>query len=391
MRFFGLVILFLFSNLSYAQFDKWFHFYLHPHLVSSAGSSILKHKDNTLASSFTSTVIESNANLSLGLRIGHFSIDGGIGQGFQAFNITDKLADRRPGYTNANFRVYNFFRRYGLGVNIALPLGGDNHFLVPRFSIGYNEYNTDDFSATKSGSAANTDLIFANLYTKTLVYYPELSYEYLFDNEALSLYAGINYKIEQPMSDPVKVSEPNAISQALYNTYDNNGNSLSSTNLSVIDRYVGVTLGLKYIFVDFNLLAEKPIIQQEEKKKEVVDDKTKEICFSDRSISIDRKVFVKNRSVKLKFYDNSEEDGDVTSVCYNNKLIVKEYKLKRSGQFRTIYLDNEYGNILLSFAHNNGSKFINTLSLEINDGSSIQVVQLNSDMNKCAAIEFVLK
>ena len=101
---------------------------------------------------------------------------------------------------------------------------------------------------------------------------------------------------------------------------------------------------------------------------------------------------VRTRDIKLKLWDNAQEDGDVVSIFLNDdqQYLVKEVTVKRVVQTFDIRLDKK-DNLLIFFAENEGTTPPNTAALLIDDGITRQKIILSADKKTSEALRIKIK
>jgi hypothetical protein len=122
--------------------------------------------------------------------------------------------------------------------------------------------------------------------------------------------------------------------------------------------------------------------------KKVLPDTTSAVQFAeekpttlqDRKIKKGKTIVVNHTRLKVDFFDDAEEDGDMISVNFNGKWLFRSHKLKNTA--RTVYINldvqNPY-NFIATFAHNLGNIPPNTTAMLIDDGKKKHKVVLKSD------------
>ncbi len=89
--------------------------------------------------------------------------------------------------------------------------------------------------------------------------------------------------------------------------------------------------------------------------------------------------------IRIELYDHQEIDGDIVSINYNNRWIVKEYTLQRKP--RILVLPVEKGeNFLVLFAENLGAKPPNTMAIKYLENGDRKTMILNSDLKQSEMI-----
>lgn len=89
--------------------------------------------------------------------------------------------------------------------------------------------------------------------------------------------------------------------------------------------------------------------------------------------------------IRIELYDHQEIDGDIVSINYNNRWILKEYTLQRKP--RVLVLPVEKGeNFLVLFAENLGAKPPNTMAVKYVENGERKTMILNSDLKQSEMI-----
>lgn len=131
-------------------------------------------------------------------------------------------------------------------------------------------------------------------------------------------------------------------------------------------------------------------IQKEGVSSEVKIKNKKIKKLRDRKVEEGHNIEVTNRSFSITVYDHQRDDGDIISLNYNGKWILREYRIDHSRYKLDVYLDKDekMPNYLVLYAHNLGEVSPNTVAVEIDDGSRVQRFILNSDMKTSDIIYF---
>lgn len=109
-------------------------------------------------------------------------------------------------------------------------------------------------------------------------------------------------------------------------------------------------------------------------------------------IEYQKKVIVKNSEVTIYPYDHDKEDGDIVSINVNGVWVRDKYELKNKktnpSEFLFIKCSLNPGgnNYFVSRAWNEGTMKPNTLTIEIDDGKSVQKVSINSKVGLSGGI-----
>jgi hypothetical protein len=112
-------------------------------------------------------------------------------------------------------------------------------------------------------------------------------------------------------------------------------------------------------------------------------------------IEYQKKVVVKSSEVKIYPYDHDKEDGDIVSINVNGAWVRDKYELKSKNpnpsEFTYIRCSLNPGgnNYFVSRAWNEGTMKPNTLTIEIDDGVSVQKVHINSKVGLSGGIRII--
>jgi len=108
-------------------------------------------------------------------------------------------------------------------------------------------------------------------------------------------------------------------------------------------------------------------------------------------------VYVSSRDVTFYPYDNDVQDGDIVSININGVWVKDYYELKiknaspRPADIIRCSLNPGDNNYLITKAWNVGTHPPNTLTVEINDDTTIHKVTINSDIGLSGGIRIVVK
>ncbi len=110
--------------------------------------------------------------------------------------------------------------------------------------------------------------------------------------------------------------------------------------------------------------------------------------YDNRPVKDQGTVYVTDRDVSLKIWDNGIVDGDIISLVVNDKLVLSNYGLGGYGNKKEIDLkfDHDGYNYILLFINDAGSVLSDTTALTIDDGTGEQDIFLASDLTYCGAI-----
>ncbi len=104
-------------------------------------------------------------------------------------------------------------------------------------------------------------------------------------------------------------------------------------------------------------------------------------------------VKVKSKDVIIYPFDNGVEDGDTVSLYVNGKWILEKYRILNKSYNPSerpelkVKLNPSGPNYLISKAWNEGRIRPNTLTIEISDGKTSQIITINSKMGESGAIK----
>ncbi|MEM1223789.1 MAG: LamG domain-containing protein [Verrucomicrobiota bacterium] len=112
-------------------------------------------------------------------------------------------------------------------------------------------------------------------------------------------------------------------------------------------------------------------------------------------VEYQRTITVKSTNLKIYPYDNEKEDGDIVSININGVWVRDRFLLKKKkptpapGDYIRFTLNSQQDNYIVSKAWNLGEIPPNTLTIAIDDGTSIQEVIINSEIGKSGGIRIV--
>jgi hypothetical protein len=104
--------------------------------------------------------------------------------------------------------------------------------------------------------------------------------------------------------------------------------------------------------------------------------------IENRTVVMSRSKVIKAPTDKLRIelFDHQEIDGDIVSINYNGKWILRNYTLQRKP--RIMILPVEKGdNFLVLYAENLGAKPPNTMAIKYIEKGEMKTLVLNSDLN----------
>jgi hypothetical protein len=102
---------------------------------------------------------------------------------------------------------------------------------------------------------------------------------------------------------------------------------------------------------------------------------------------------VNEKRTKIAVWNaQSSSDGDVVSLYYNNKLILKEFKLTRKRKIITLKVDNSAKNDLVLFAHTNNETAVKTVKVAmLHEDHPNKWITLNADSEYSDQVQFNYK
>ena len=112
-------------------------------------------------------------------------------------------------------------------------------------------------------------------------------------------------------------------------------------------------------------------------------------------VEYQKRVIVKSSEVTIYPYDNEKEDGDIVSINVNGVWVRDKYELKNkkpNPSERLLIkcsLNPGGNNYFISKAWNEGSIPPNTLTIEIDDGVSVQIEKINSKIGLSGGIRII--
>jgi len=115
---------------------------------------------------------------------------------------------------------------------------------------------------------------------------------------------------------------------------------------------------------------------------------TQPATLQGRTVDFAKTIIVKGDHLELFVNDAQQEDGDIISLNLNGEWIVRGLSVTKAGAKINIQLPHKE-NYLIMHAENLGSIPPNTASMQLNDGTQIQKITLNSDAGKSEGIKFV--
>lgn len=110
-----------------------------------------------------------------------------------------------------------------------------------------------------------------------------------------------------------------------------------------------------------------------------------------RKITRQKNVPVRIRLITAYIYDSNKEDGDIISLRYNGKWVLKDYSLKNNKKSIELRIEPGKENKLILYAENLGRIPPNTCALSFFDGEKNRTLSLVSDKRTCGALQFEFK
>lgn len=398
-------ILFLEINIAYAQRDAYFN------ISSDFGIPVTQYQDhkNTLSNRFFNnhTALSFSMQYRLWDRIG---FEGGVGQHFEYLAFRDEqFASRNNGFLNDVTSKNAYLNAFG-AMQYFQPI---NTTLRMYISGGYSLNWLK--GATKAGKtseyiAGQESLSMQNSYFNNTSIFGEIGFEGTLANDNV-LSVGLKYNIGQ-----------SAMMKGNYSV-SKNGTPIEEDQITSMGTYIGLTLkyGIHFFHKDKAVIKPKttpkvvpPVVnnnppkvtsppqasqktKEEKKPKEkttikIKPPKTPTIPTSvdGRTVSVTKKIAVKNTDVVIKVWDHQMIDGDIISLNLNGKWILQNYTLEK--EHKEIRVKLQAGtNYLVLHAHNLGIYSPNTAALSLFDGKKTQTIVLESTLNASGTIQIDLK
>jgi hypothetical protein len=108
-----------------------------------------------------------------------------------------------------------------------------------------------------------------------------------------------------------------------------------------------------------------------------------------RKVKEGKRIKVNSENIIISLYDHKKIDGDIISLNYNGRWILRNFILKGVYYDLPLYVSEDSSkNYLLLYANNLGKEPPNTVAIVVDDGIEQQKVVLNSDLNQCDIIYF---
>ncbi len=104
-----------------------------------------------------------------------------------------------------------------------------------------------------------------------------------------------------------------------------------------------------------------------------------------REVEVERVLEVKNKTIRIRVWDNGTVDGDVCTLFLNGEIILKNYRVVRTKHETIVKLEKPVNYIILH-AINLGSISPNTIAVSVDDGTGEQVVIVSSNLGTSGAV-----
>ena len=104
-----------------------------------------------------------------------------------------------------------------------------------------------------------------------------------------------------------------------------------------------------------------------------------------RKAEVGQVLEVKNKTIRIRVWDNGTVDGDVCTLFLNGKIILEKYRVVRSKHETIVKLDKPM-NYLILHAISLGNIHPNTVAVSVDDGVKEQVVIVSSNLKSSGAI-----
>lgn len=105
--------------------------------------------------------------------------------------------------------------------------------------------------------------------------------------------------------------------------------------------------------------------------------------------SAEKKVYVKNKKIKISYWDDNIEDGDISTLKLNGIVLLEKVKVTKKKKEIEIELDSNK-NVFELFAENEGSSPPNTAAISIDDGVRKQLIILQAKKGESKKLEIIM-
>lgn len=93
-------------------------------------------------------------------------------------------------------------------------------------------------------------------------------------------------------------------------------------------------------------------------------------------------ITVKNKSIKIGIFDNSEEDGDILNLFFNGNKILSNYEILNEPNIKYLNITLENGNNWIGIEPiSEGSVGSCSATVTIDDGNSVQSIDIDGYIN----------
>lgn len=111
------------------------------------------------------------------------------------------------------------------------------------------------------------------------------------------------------------------------------------------------------------------------------------VKFADRNLKTPSPISIKSDQITLTVWDTEYEDGDSISLYINNKCVLSNYVIRKEPKLVSIKIDRNEPNLLIMYAHNEGTRPPNTCAISIYDGFTEKKMRLSSSLNHSDSVE----
>lgn len=104
-----------------------------------------------------------------------------------------------------------------------------------------------------------------------------------------------------------------------------------------------------------------------------------------RDVEVERVLEVRNKTLKIRVWDNGTVDGDICTLFLNGDMVLKNYRVTRQKHETIVQLEKPV-NYLILHAINLGSITPNTIAVSVYDGVQEQMVIVSSNLETSGAV-----
>jgi hypothetical protein len=108
-----------------------------------------------------------------------------------------------------------------------------------------------------------------------------------------------------------------------------------------------------------------------------------------RQVNVQSTFKAESERIVVQIWDRKEVDGDVVSLKFNNRWVLKEYSLRKKKQKIVLYYEKGMDNQLIFYAHTLGTQPPNTAAILVTSGKNKRYFDIRSDLNYSGAIQIV--